>query len=167
MRSSPQLSPQLSARLLLTAALVAAGAGCRAVVDRAFQQPTLTFSGASLRGVGLNGGSIDVLAVVHNPNPYPLHAVRASYRLLTADSAEIGRGEATDSLSVGARDTATLLLPVTVPLAGLVRAGVGVMSGAAGSGDAAYRVLGDVVLAHTPIGDVRVPIDVRGRARLR
>ncbi|HEY0778399.1 MAG TPA: LEA type 2 family protein [Gemmatirosa sp.] len=149
------------------AVLVIAGVGCRAVADRAFERPTLTFSGATLRNASLNGGEVDVLAVVHNPNPYPLHAARVRYRLLAADSAEIGTGEATDSLSVGARDSATLVLPVHVTLPGLVRAGVGVIGGAATTGDAEYRVLGEVVLAHTPVGDVRVPLDVRGRARLR
>ncbi|GJG86169.1 hypothetical protein tb265_13500 [Gemmatimonadetes bacterium T265] len=143
-----------------------AAAGCRAAVDRAFQRPTVTFSGATLRGVSPTGGTIDVVAVVHNPNPYPLRAARVRYHLLTADSAEVGGGEATDSLAVAARDSATLVLPVTVPLAGLLRAGVGVLSGAATTGDAEYRVLGDVVLAHTPVGDVTVPLDVRGRAAL-
>lgn len=150
----------------LAGSLAGALAGCRAAVDRAFQRPTLTFSGATLRGVGPTGGTVDVVAVVHNANPYPLRAVRARYRLLTADSAEVGSGEASDSLAVGARDSATLVLPVNVPLAGLVRAGAGVLSGAAATGEAEYRVVGEVVLASTPMGDVKVPIDVRGRAVL-
>ncbi len=165
MHSFSRLPARAGVAALLTSAVVAAG--CRAAVDRVFERPTLTFTGATLRGVGLDGGTVDVTAVVHNPNPYPLHAVRARYRLLTADSAEIGSGEATDSLSVGARDSATLLLPVRVPLAGLVRAGVGAVGAATSTGTADFRVLGEVVLAHTPVGDVRVPIDVRGRAALR
>lgn len=150
-----------------TAVVTAAVAGCRAAVDRAFQRPTVTFSDAALHGgVGPSGATIDVFAVVHNPNPYPLHAARVRYRLLTGDSLEIGHGEATDSLSVAAHDSATLVLPVTVPFAGLLRAGVGLVAGAAATGGADYRVLGDVVLAHTPVGDLSVPIDVRGRATL-
>ncbi len=143
-----------------------AGAGCRAAVDRAFQRPTLTFSGATLRGIGLDGGTVDVVAIVHNPNPYPLRAARARYRLLTADGGEVGAGEATDSLAVGAHDSATLVLPIKVTLAGLVRAGGGVVASGAGAGQAEYRVVGDVALVRTPVGDVSVPIDVRGRAAL-
>ena len=158
------LRPLAASALLATVG--SAVAGCRAVVDRAFQRPTLTFRSAKLGGVGPNGGTVDVVAVVHNSNPYPLRAARARYRLLTADGAEVGRGEATDSLSVGARDSAVLVLPVNVTLAGLMRAGAGVMTGAATSGTTEYRVLGDVILAHTPVGDVSVPIDVRGRAVL-
>ena len=162
-------SPLFARRTALGASLAAAAvvAGCRAAVDRAFQRPTVTFHDAAMHGgVGTNGATIDVFAVVHNPNPYPLHAARVRYRLLTGDSAEIGHGEATDSLSVAAHDSATLVLPVVVPLAGLLRAGVGVLAGAAATGGADYRVLGDVVLASTPVGDLSVPIDVRGRATL-
>lgn len=153
---------------VLTGALAGALAlaGCRAAVDRAFQKPTFTFTGATLRGIGLQGGTIDVLATVHNPNPYPLHAVRARYRLLTADSAEVGAGEAHDSLTVAAHDSAVLLLPLRVDLGGLVRAGVGVMAGAAATGAAEYRVLGDVVLVSTPAGELTLPIDARGKAVL-
>lgn len=163
----PLLIPRPFARAaLLGAATATAAVGCRAAVDRAFERPTLTFTSAALRGVGLDGGTVDVVAEIHNPNPYPLRAARVRYRLLTADSAEVGQGEATDSLSVGARDSATLVLPVHVTLAGIVRAGGGVIAGAAATGATEYRVLGEVVLASTPIGEVKVPLDVRGKAVL-
>lgn len=144
-----------------------AAAACRAAVDRAFERPTLTFGGAVLRNLGVDGGTVDVIARIHNPNPYPLRAARVRYHLLTADSAEVGAGEATDSLTVAARDSATLVLPVRVTLPGLVRAGVGVLGGAAATGAAEYRVVGEVVLASTPVGEIKVPLDVRGRAQLR
>lgn len=145
---------------------VSAAAGCRAAVDRAFERPTITFTNAALRGLSPDGGTVDVVARIHNPNPYPLRASRVRYRLLTTDSAEVGAGEATDSLAVGARDSAVLVLPVHVTLAGLVRAGGGVLTAAATTGAAEYRVLGEVVLASTPVGEVKVPLDVRGRAAL-
>jgi hypothetical protein len=99
---------------LAAAASAAAGAlgGCKAAVERAFQRPTVAFRGAALRGVGPAGGVVDVRLLVRNPNPYPLRAERATYRLLAADSSEVGRGEATDSLAVPARDSAEVRLPV-------------------------------------------------------
>ena len=158
--------PRRAALRLALAAAAAALPACRAAVDRAFQRPTLAFDSAVLRGLTPDGGTVDVIARIHNPNPYPLRAARVRYHLLTADSAEVGAGEATDSLTVAARDSATLVLPVRVTLPGLVRAGVGVVGGAATTGAVEYRVVGDVVLAHTPVGDVTVPLNVRGRARL-
>lgn len=149
--------------LALLAAGAAAGAfACQAAVDRAFQRPTVAFRGAAVRAVGPEGGVVDVRLLVRNPNPYPLSAERATYRLLAADSSEVGRGEATDSLRVPARDSAEVRLPVTVAWAALARAG----AGALGTGEVAYRVEGEVRV-RTPVGAYPVPIDAPGRARLR
>lgn len=137
-------------------------AACQAAVDRAFQRPTVAFRGAAVRGLGPEGGVVDVRLLVRNPNPYPLSAERATYRLLTADSVEVGRGEATDSLRVPARDSAEIRLPVAVSWAALARAG----AGALGTGAVDYRVVGEV-RARTPVGSFPVPVDARGRAALK
>lgn len=115
-----------------------------------------------MRGLGPAGGVVDVRLLVHNPNPYPLSAERATYRLLTADSVEVGRGEATDSLQVPAHDSAEVRLPVAVSWAALARAG----AGALGTGAVDYRVVGEV-RARTPVGTFPVPVDARGRAVLK
>jgi LEA14-like dessication related protein len=141
-------------------------AGCRAAVDRAFQRPTVAFRGAALRDVGPDGGVVDVRLLVRNPNPYALRAERATYRLLTADSVEVGRGEAADSLRVPARDSAEVRLPVTVAWEALARAGVGALAAGAARGAVEYRVVGEV-RASTPVGSFPVPIDARGTARLK
>ena len=146
----------------VAAAAAAATSGCQAAADRAFQRPTVAFRGATLRGVGPTGGVVDVRLLVRNPNPYPLSAERATYRLLTADSVEVGRGEATDSLRVPARDSAEVRLPVAVSWAALARAG----AGALGTGAVDYRVVGEV-RARTPVGTFPVPVDARGRAALK
>lgn len=150
--------------IVLLPALAALG-GCQAAVDRAFQRPTMAFRGAAVRDVGPDGGVVDVRLLVRNPNPYPLRAGRATYRLLTADSVEVGRGEATDSLAVPARDSAEIRLPVTVSWQALASAGVGALAAGAATGAVEYRVLGEV-LARTPVGSFPVPVDARGRARL-
>jgi LEA14-like dessication related protein len=106
-----------------------------------------------------------VRVLVRNPNPYPLRAERATYRLLTADSVEVGRGEATDSLAVPARDSAEVRLPVAVTWDALARAGAGALAAGAASGAVDYRVLGEVRVS-TPVGAFPVPLDARGRARL-
>jgi LEA14-like dessication related protein len=108
---------------------------------------------------------VDVRVLVHNPNPYPLRAERATYTLLTADSTEVGRGEATDSLAVPARDSAEVRLPVAVTWDALARAGVSALATGAATGAVEYRVLG-TVRVQTPVGAFPVPLDARGRARL-
>lgn len=154
-----------SVRLPALATAALALAGCRAVVDRAFQQPTVAFRGAAVRAVGPAGGMVDVRLLVRNPNPYALRAERATYRLLTADSVEVGRGTATDSLTVPAHDSAEVRLPVTVTWDALARAGAGALAAGAATGLVEYRVVGEARAA-TPVGTFPVPIDARGRARL-
>jgi LEA14-like dessication related protein len=151
-------------RLLATLAAVTL-VGCQAVAERAFQQPTIAFRGAALRNVGPSGGVVDVQVLVHNPNPYPLHAERATYRLLTADSLEVGRGEATDSLAVPARDSAVVRLPVAVTWDALARAGVGALATGAARGAVEYRIVGEVRM-RTPVGSIPIRLDAPGRARL-
>ena len=162
MRASPRVSPPRPALAALGLAAALAAAACQAAVDRAFQRPTVAFRGATVRGVGPEGGVVDVRLLVRNPNPYPLSAERASYRLLASDSSEVGRGEAVDSLSVPARDSAELRLPVAVSWAALARAGVGAL----GTGALEYRVVGEV-RARTPVGTFPVPVDAPGRAVLK
>jgi LEA14-like dessication related protein len=162
----PARRPAAARLPLLLAAAGLAASGCQAAVDRAFQRPTVAFHGAAVRAVGPEGGVMDVRLLVRNPNPYPLDAERATYRLLAADSSELGRGEATDSLRVPARDSAVVRLPVAVSWAALARAGAGALGAAAAGGAVEYRVVGEVRV-RTPVGAFPVPVDVPGRATLR
>lgn len=145
-------------RLAALLGSVTAVAGCRAAVDQVFTPPTAVLRGVEVVGLGIEGASLSVTLALANPNPYPLSASGATYRLLAADSVEVGRGAVTTPLRVGGRDSALVQLPVDVSWRGLSRAG----RGAARGGTVDYRILGEVV-ASTPLGDRRVPIDARGR----
>ena len=144
--------------LIAAAALAAAGAGCRAAVERVFTPPSVGLRGVEVEGLGVGGASLAVTLSLANPNPYPLAATGASYRLLAGDSTEVGRGSVSTPLRVGARDSTLVRLPVDVSWSGLRRAGRGALRG----GAVDYRVIGEVI-ANTPLGDRTVPIDARGR----
>ena len=144
---------------LAALALAASAAGCGRVVDRVFTPPDVAFRGVSLRGLGPAGGSVDVVLRIHNPNAYALTATRVSYRLLVADSVEVGRGTSSDTLRVAARDSAAVHLPLDVSWRGLRAAG----RQAARGGAVDYRIVGEVVAA-TPLGGHTFPLDARGRA---
>ncbi|HEU4564105.1 MAG TPA: LEA type 2 family protein [Gemmatimonadaceae bacterium] len=145
-------------RVLFAVPLLALAA-CREAVERVFTPPRVTFAGVALRTMGLAGGSVDVFLRIHNPNPYALTATRASYRLLVADSVEVGHGTSLDTVRVGARDSATVRLPLDVSWRGLQAAGRSAVRG----GAVDYRILGEIV-AQTPIGAHTFPLDSRGRA---
>ncbi len=152
------MSTRLRTRLLIaTGALLAAG-GCRAAVERVFTPPTAALRGVEVVGVGVQGAAIAVTLALVNPNPFPLAASGASYRLLVGDSVEVGRGTTATALRVGGNDSTTIRLPVDVSWSGLGRAGRGALRG----GTVDFRIIGEVI-ASTPLGDRAVPIDARGR----
>jgi hypothetical protein len=142
------------ARLLAPVALLTLAGGCRAAAERVFTPPSAALRGVEVAGFGAGGAAL----AIANPNPYPLAASRASYRLLAADSTEVGTGSASEPVRVGARDSALVRLPLTVSWSALGRAG----RGAARAGTAEYRIVGEVI-ADTPLGDRAIPIDARGR----
>jgi LEA14-like dessication related protein len=151
------------AHTAITAAAAAAvvlllAAGCKDVASRVFAQPSVAFRDVRLRGIGIQGGTVDVVLRVANPNPYALTATAATYRLLTGDSVEVGRGTTAQAYTVAAHDSALVTLPLDVSWRGLRDAGRAALAG----GAVPYRVLGTIT-ADTPIGAHDFPIDARGR----
>ena len=157
-RHAPRRAERAAAAVTAIAAILLVAAGCKDVASRVFTQPAVTFRDVRVRGVGLQGGTVDVVLRVANPNPYALTATRASYQLLTGDSVEVGRGEATQSVTVAARDSADVTLPLEVSWRGLRDAGRAALEG----GAVPYRVIGTIT-ADTPIGAHDFPVDARGR----
>jgi LEA14-like dessication related protein len=138
----------------LAAALLA---GCATLGRQVFEQPVVSFKDVSLRGVGLQGGSIDVLLNVYNPNRFKLDATRLTYRLLV-DSVALGNGSLDQHFVVQSGDSAVVRLPVQFSFAGLGAAGRQLMR----SGAVNYRVLGDVTVS-TPLGSFTRPFDRTGQ----
>src|SRR5919201_1290616 len=64
------------------AAALLVGAGCASLGRNAFKEPVVNVKNVVLNGVGLQGGSIDVVLNVYNPNGYRLDATRLTYKLL-------------------------------------------------------------------------------------
>jgi hypothetical protein len=141
--------------------LLVPATACDRLVQRAFQPPTAEFRGATLRSVGLGGGVVDVQLLLRNPNPYPLTASSASYRVFAGDSVEVGQGITNDTVVVAARDSALVRLPLNVTWRALNAAGRQALA----DGMVDYMVAGEVV-GVTPVGDHTFPVKARGRARI-
>jgi LEA14-like dessication related protein len=136
-------------------------AGCREAAERIFRPPEAELRGVRLGKLGGRGGSLEITLAIRNPNGYRLTATGASYRLLVSDSIEVGHGASTDTVSLGARDSVKVRLPVEVDWAGLQRA----LRGAAEDGQLSYRIVGDI-RTETPLGAYDVPLNARGRAKV-
>ena len=139
--------------VIMGAALLAA---CSTMQRQAFAPPVVTFKDLKLRGVGVSGGTLDVVLGVYNPNGYRLDANRLVYRLMV-DTTEIGEGIYDQPFSVRNNDSTTVKLPVTLSYAGLSEAGKQLL----GKGSVMYRVVGAVTVA-TPIGNFTEPYSQTG-----
>jgi LEA14-like dessication related protein len=131
---------------------------CSRIAERAFARPTIVVRAVKLKSVGLTGGSIEVALAIANPNPYPLPIQRATYSFALADSTEVGRGESTAAVTLPARDSTVVTLPVDVSWQGLRAAA----RDAARDGAVDYRFTGTVTL-DTPLGNPNVPFESVGR----
>jgi LEA14-like dessication related protein len=149
--------------VVAASAAIATGAiasgGCSMLGKAAFQQPVVSLKDVRVRGLGLTGGSLDVMLNVYNPNHYRLDATRMNYRLnMAGDSMTVASGTLDSRFTVQDNDSTTVTIPVSFTYAGLGAAGRSLMS----TGAVNYHVLGDVAVG-TPVGSFTVPFSSVGR----
>ncbi len=144
--------------VLLGLTMVVGAAACRTTAEEvAFREPMVTLRDVRLRGVGLNGGSIDIVVNVTNLNHFPL-AVRALTYQLAVDSVRFGQGSTDQAFTVPPRDSANATLPLTFSYAGIGQAGRDLM----GTGTVTYHVLGSITV-NTDVGEFTRPFDRTAR----
>lgn len=144
--------------MLVTLALGVAGAAACSTLGRAsFKEPDVQLREFTITGLGLTGGSVDVVLQVYNPNGYKLDALKMTYQV-DVDSIKLGDGELDGRFVVPEKDSSIVRLPVRFTYAGLGAAGRSMLN----AGTINYRVRGDFTVA-TPIGNFTRPYDRRGR----
>lgn len=146
-------------------AAVLAGLACLtmacATVGRAvFREPVVEYRDARLRGLGLTGGSLEVVLGVYNPNSFRLDGSRLTYTVLI-DSVPLGSGAYDDNFTVERGDTAVIILPLDFSYSGLGVAGRQLLE----RGVVEYRVTGDITVG-TPLGRFTRPYAGRGRVTM-
>ncbi len=141
----------VAALMLMTAA------SCSSIGRSVFKEPVVTLRDVRLNGVGLTGGSMDVILNVYNPNGYNLSATQMTYRLMV-DSVQFADGLVQQQFSVAERDSNTVRIPVSFTYAGIGEAGRQLLN----TGSINYRVAGGLTVA-TPLGNFTVPYDRTGR----
>ena len=143
--------------LLSAVAVLGATAGCKTLGKQAFAEPVVTFKDVKINGLGLTGGSLDVVLSVYNPNNFRLDATRLTYKLIV-DSVTFGSGAYDSRFTVQEKDSATVRLPLSFSYSGIGEAGRQLMN----TGTVNYRVTGDVTVG-TPLGNFTRPYDQTGR----
>lgn len=143
--------------LLPLLAGVLALSGCARMARSAFQNPTVELRDIVVKGVGFQGGSLDVVLDVYNPNDYRIDASRVTYTVF-ADTLKVATGEVTKMVTLSNRKSNTVTLPVTFSLRELQQA-AGILLQ---RGSVDYTVQGDFTLA-TPFGSITRPYKSKGR----
>ena len=144
---------------LLAASALMVGAACSTLGRAAFQNPIVHLRDVRIRGVGLTGGSVDVLLSVYNPNHYRLDATRLTYRVaLAGDSVTLASGELDNRFTVQDNDSTVVTIPVSFTYAGIGAAGRSLLN----AGAVNYHVLGEVTVG-SPVGNFTVPYSSTGR----
>ena len=147
-------------RMTMVAAVMAtvAVAGCGGRLGKqAFAQPDVSVKDVKVTGLGLAGGSVDVVMNVHNPNNFRLDASRVTYNLLV-DTVSFATGSLDSRMSVDGGKDMEVRIPVNFTYAGIGNAGKQLLS----MGSVPYRVTGDFTVA-TVLGNFTVPYDKSGR----
>jgi LEA14-like dessication related protein len=134
-----------------------AAAGCATLGRQAFRDPIVTFKDARIVGLGVTGGSLEIVLDVHNPNNFRLDGSTLTYKVLV-DSTTFGEGEYTARWGVDEGKTTEVRLPLTFTYQGVGAAGRLLSQ----TGSVEYRVIGDMSVA-TPVGRFTRPYDQKGR----
>ena len=143
-------------RGILSAVLLAGCAGLPAF----FKDPDLKLQRVVVRGVGLTGGTMDLIVSVYNPNSFDLHGTRLQVGL-DVENSHVGDAEYASGFQVQKGDTTAITVPVQFNWNGLA----GAVPSALGYGELPYKLTGQLTVA-TPFGDRKIPFTREGRAPL-
>ncbi|MBA2684442.1 MAG: LEA type 2 family protein [Gemmatimonadaceae bacterium] len=145
---------RLKFALIAAAALVSAS--CAGLGRGGFKDPIVTFKNVQVGGIGLTGGTLDVILSVYNPNGYRLDASRVTYKVMV-DSLDVGAGALDKHFMVQSNDSTEVVLPLHFNWNGLNAAGRELMK----TGSIPYRVLGDLTVG-SGVGDFTIQYDRTG-----
>lgn len=137
--------------------LVLVVGACASLGRASFQEPLVTFKDARITGLGVSGGSLEIILDVYNPNRFRLEGTRLTYKVMV-DSTEFGEGAYTSKFAVDEKATTEVRLPLTFTYRGVGAAGRALQQ----TGTVEYHVVGEISVA-SPIGDYTRPYDQRGR----
>jgi LEA14-like dessication related protein len=143
-------------KLALVSAIALASASCAGFGKGGFKDPVVTFKNVRVGGIGLTGGTLDVILSVYNPNGYRLDASRVTYKVMV-DSLDVGAGAMDRHFSVPSNDSAEVVLPLHFSWNGVSAAGRELMQ----TGTIPYRVLGDLTVG-SAVGDFTIQYDRTG-----
>ena len=141
----------------LACVLLITSAACGAIGRSSFANPVVELKDVRLRGVGTQGGTLDVILSVYNPNDYRLDASKVTYKLFV-DTTQLATGEVNKVVTLDNKKKTEVTLPVTFT----TREFLGAAALLSRMGSVDYRIAGEVTVA-TPFGSFTRPYEGKGR----
>lgn len=136
---------------------VVAVTACATLGRTAFREPVVTYKDSMITGLGLSGGSLEVVLNIYNPNSFRLDGTGLTYRI-AVDSVPFGDGTLSDRFAVQEGDSTQVRLPLSFTYAGVGQAGRQLIE----TGSVNYTVSGELTVS-TPLGIFTRPYSGRGR----
>ncbi len=139
------------------AALLATAPGCATVRSAlSFKEPEVSLEVIEITGIGLTGGTLDLVLDVFNPNGYDIRGTRVELGL-DLEGTHFGDALIERPLALAAEQHSRVVVPVRFEWAG-----VGAAARALIERQAVAYALAGAVIVDTPIGDRRVGVSRQG-----
>jgi LEA14-like dessication related protein len=135
-------------------------AGCVVPRSAVFRQPDVSLKEIHVTGLGLSGGTLDLVFDVFNPNPYRIRSTRLEIGL-DLEQTHFGDALFERPLDLSPENHSEVLVPVRFEWAGVGAGAKGLLKRQA----VAYGVTGAVLL-DTPLGVQRVALHGQGEVPL-
>lgn len=140
---------------------LALGPSCSALRRVTFQPPTVDLVAVEVTGIGLTGGSLNLVLDVYNPNRYDLHTTRLALSL-DLEETHFGDAELQRAVALPAEAHASVGIPVTFTWEGVGAGARALLS----RGSVRYALDGRIV-ADTPVGSRGVDLRTGGVVTVR
>jgi LEA14-like dessication related protein len=150
------------AQAIAVALLALTAAGCATLRNALnFQEPQVALQQINITGLGLTGGTLDLVFDVYNPNDYRLRSTRLEVGL-DLEGTHFGDALIDRPLDLSPTNHSQVVMPVRFEWAGVGAAARGLLTRAA----VKYGVTGAVLL-DTPLGEKRVQLRSTGDVPLK
>ncbi|OLC08740.1 MAG: hypothetical protein AUH41_07375 [Gemmatimonadetes bacterium 13_1_40CM_66_11] len=148
-----------SATLAVLSVAVSACATLRNAL--AFEDPQIALQEINVTGLGMSGGTLDLVFDVYNPNQYRLRSTRLEVGLELANT-DFGEALIDKPLDLSPENHSRVVMPVRFTWAGVGAAARSLLQ----SQELPYGITGAVIL-DTPLGERRVQLKSNGKVPLR
>ncbi|MFN2571690.1 MAG: LEA type 2 family protein [Gemmatimonadales bacterium] len=149
-------------RIASTLVLLAGLSGCATLKNALqFQKPDVLLQEINVTGMGLSGGTLDLVFDVYNPNEYRLRSTRLEVALELAGT-DFGEALIDKPLDLSPANHSRVIMPVRFTWAGVGAAARSLLQ----SQELPYGLNG-AVMVDTPIGERRLQLSSKGNVPLR